>query len=103
MRSALHDPFGRTGRHTRGGRQCDVAAGSNIVTAFPATFDAAARIGAALGVIAPHTLLRGQKFMAVWDDPGIIRGMQGPGAIAPVLEALGFWGLIATAPGDAAI
>ena len=69
-------------------------------TAYDGPFDAAARIGAALGVIAPHTLLRGQKFMAVWDDPGIIRGMQGPGAIAPVLEALGLWSLIVTAPGD---
>jgi PhzF family phenazine biosynthesis protein len=69
-------------------------------TAYDGPSDAAARIGAALGVIPPHTLLRGQKFMAVWDDPGIIRGMQGPGAIAPVLEALGLWSLIVTAPGD---
>ena len=63
--------------------------------------DAAARIGAALGVIPPHTLLLGKKFMAVWDDPGVIRGLKGPGAIASVLEELGLWSLIVTAPGDA--
>jgi PhzF family phenazine biosynthesis protein len=62
--------------------------------------DAAARIGAALGVIPPHTLLKGHKFMAVWDDPDVIRNLKGPGAIAPVLEALGMWSLIVTAPGD---
>jgi PhzF family phenazine biosynthesis protein len=70
------------------------------VAAYDGPSDAAARVGAALGVIAPHTLLRGQKFMAVWDEPGLIRGMEGPGTIAPVLETLGLWSLIVTAPGD---
>ncbi len=73
---------------------------ADLATPYDGPSDAAARIGAALGVVAPHTLLRGQKFMAVWDDPGIIRGLAGPGAIAPVLEALGLWSLIVTAPGD---
>ena len=69
------------------------------VTPYDGPPDTAARIGAALGVKPPHTLLRGHKFMAVWDDPAIIRGLKGPGAIAPVLEALGLWSLIVTAPG----
>jgi PhzF family phenazine biosynthesis protein len=70
------------------------------VTPYDGPADAAIRIGAALGVIAPHTLFKGQKFIAVWDDPGIIRGLPGPGEIAPVLESLGLWSLIVTAPGD---
>ena len=70
------------------------------VTAYDGPPDAAARIGAALGVVPPRSLLLGKKFMAVWDDPAIIRGMKGPGDIAPVLEELGLWSLVVTAPGD---
>lgn len=70
------------------------------VTPYQGSAEAAARIGAALGVPAPHSLLKGKKFMAVWDDPKLIRGLPGPGAIAAVLEALGLWSLIVTAPGD---
>ncbi len=81
----------------RGGR---MSLPADPVTPYDGPSDAAQRIGAALGVVAPHTLLRGQKFMAVWDDPGIIRGLKGPGGIAAVLEALGLWSLIVTAPGD---
>lgn len=73
---------------------------SDPVAPYDGPPDAAARIGEALGVAAPHSLLRGRKFMAVWDDPRIIRGLAGPGTIAPVLEALGLWSLIVTAPGD---
>jgi PhzF family phenazine biosynthesis protein len=72
---------------------------SNIVTPYPS--DAAARIGAALGVAPPRELHSGTYLMAVWDDAATVRAIAGPGGIAPVLEALGFWGLIATAPGDA--
>ncbi|HVW75708.1 MAG TPA: PhzF family phenazine biosynthesis protein [Rhizomicrobium sp.] len=72
---------------------------SSIVAPYPD--DAAARIGAALGVAPPRELYSGTYLMAVWDDAAIIRAIAGPGGIAPVLEALGFWGLIATAPGDA--
>jgi PhzF family phenazine biosynthesis protein len=72
---------------------------SNIVTPYPG--DAAARIGAALGVAPPRELHSGTYLMAVWDDARTVRAIAGPGDIAPVLEALGFWGLIATAPGDA--
>ena len=85
-------------REPNGGGRMSLPA--DLVTPYDGPPDAAARIGAALGVAAPHTLLRGQKFMAVWDDPGIIRGLAGPGAVAPVLEALGLWSLIVTAPGD---
>ena len=70
------------------------------VVPYDGPSDAADRIGAALGVIAPHTLLKGQKFMAVWDDAAIIRGLAGPGDLAPVLESLGLWSVIVTAPGD---
>lgn len=72
---------------------------SNIVT--PYSGDVAARIGAALGVAPPRELHSGTYLMAVWDDAATVRAIAGPGGIAPVLEALGFWGLIATAPGDA--
>jgi len=72
---------------------------SNIVT--PYSSDVAARIGAALGVAPPRELHSGTYLMAVWDDAATVRAIAGPGGIAPVLEALGFWGLIATAPGDA--
>ena len=72
---------------------------SNIVT--PYSGNAAARIGAALGVAPPRDLHSGTYLMAVWDDAATVRAITGPGGIAPVLETLGFWGLIATAPGDA--
>ncbi|HEY1877454.1 MAG TPA: PhzF family phenazine biosynthesis protein [Rhizomicrobium sp.] len=72
---------------------------SNIVA--PYSGDVAARIGAALGVAPPRELHNGTYLMAVWDDAATVRGIAGPGSIAPVLKALGFWGLIVTAPGDA--
>jgi PhzF family phenazine biosynthesis protein len=72
---------------------------SNIVT--PYSGDAAAQIGAALGVTPPRELHSGPYLMAVWDDAATVRAIPGPGEIEPVLKALGFWGLIATAPGDA--
>jgi PhzF family phenazine biosynthesis protein len=71
---------------------------SNIVT--PYSGDVAARIGAALGVAPPRELHSGTYLMAVWDEAATVRAIAGPGGIAPLLEALGFWGLIATAPGD---
>jgi len=71
---------------------------SNIVT--PYSGDVAPRIGAALGVSPPRELHSGTYLMAVWDDAMTVRAIAGPGGIAPVLKALGFWGLIATAPGD---
>lgn len=72
---------------------------SNIVT--PYCGEDAPRIGAALGVAPPRELHSGTYLMAVWDDAATVRAIAGPGGIAPLLEALGFWGLIATAPGDA--
>jgi PhzF family phenazine biosynthesis protein len=72
---------------------------SNIV--IPYSGDVAARIGAALGVAPPRELHSGTYLMAVWDDAATVRAIAGPGSIEPVLKALGFWGLIATAPGDA--
>jgi len=72
---------------------------SNIVT--PYSGEAATRIGAALGVAPPRELHSGTYLMAVWDDAATVRAIAGPGGIEPVLKELGFWGLIATAPGDA--
>ena len=72
---------------------------SNIVT--PYSGDGAAQIGVALGVAPPRELHSGTYLMAVWDDAATVRSIEGPGNIAPVLKALGFWGLIVTAPGDA--
>jgi PhzF family phenazine biosynthesis protein len=80
--------------------QLSMSLPADPVTAYDGPPDAAARIGAALGVLPPRALFLGKKFMAVWDDPGIIRGLAGPGAVAPVLEELGLWSLIVTAPGD---
>jgi PhzF family phenazine biosynthesis protein len=71
---------------------------SNIVT--PYSGDVAAQIGAALGAPPPHELHSGTYLMAVWDQAAIVRAIPGPGDIEPVLKSLGFWGLIATAPGD---
>jgi len=84
---------------TRGSSGNVMSLPSNIVT--PYSSDAAARIGAALGVAPPRELHSGTYLMAVWEDAATVRAIAGPGSIAPVLEALGFWGLIATAPGDA--
>lgn len=71
---------------------------SNIVT--PYSGDAAAAIGAALNAPPPRELHSGTYLMAVWDQASIVRAIPGPGGIEPVLKRLGFWGLIATAPGD---
>jgi predicted PhzF superfamily epimerase YddE/YHI9 len=58
------------------------------------------QIGEALGVPAPTSVLKGRYIVAVWEDPKIVRGLNGPGDIARVLRTQGNWGLIATAPGD---
>lgn len=71
---------------------------SNIVA--PYGRDVAAQIGAALGAPPPRELHSGTYLMAVWDKAETVRALAGPGNIEPVLKALGFWGLIATAPGD---
>jgi PhzF family phenazine biosynthesis protein len=71
---------------------------SNIVTPYPR--DIALQIGAALGAPPPRELHSGTYLMAVWDNAEAIRALAGPGGIEQVLKALGFWGLIATAPGD---
>lgn len=71
---------------------------SNIVT--PYSRDVGAEIGAALNAPPPRELHSGTYLMAVWDQATIVRAIPGPGGIEPVLKKLGFWGLIATAPGD---
>jgi PhzF family phenazine biosynthesis protein len=71
---------------------------SNIVTPYPR--DIATQIGAALGAPPPSELHSGTYLMAVWDKAETVRALAGPGGIEPVLKTLGFWGLIATAPGD---
>ncbi len=88
---------------TRGNGGNVMSLPANIVTPYSsdAAGDAARAIGAALGVAPPRELHSGTYLMAVWDDAATVRAITGPGGIAPVLEALGFWGLIATAPGDA--
>lgn len=84
---------------TRGSGGNVMSLPSNIVT--PYSGDAAARIGAALGVTPPRELHSGTYLMAVWDNAETVRAIAGPGGIESVLKTLGFWGLIATAPGDA--
>lgn len=71
---------------------------SNIVAPYPG--DAAARIGAALNAPPPSELYSGTYLMGVWDRAATVRAIAGPGGIEPVLTALGFWGLVVTAPGD---
>jgi PhzF family phenazine biosynthesis protein len=57
-------------------------------------------LGRALGAPPPQAIFKGRYLMAVWDDPAVIRGLNGPGAVAPVLRGVDCWGLTATAPGD---
>ena len=69
---------------------------------MPYAADGAAEIlGKALGCPPPRALFKGIKFMAVWDDPAIIRNLAGPGDIEAALQSLGLWSVIVTAPGDA--
>lgn len=55
-------------------------------------------IADALDAPRPHEVLTGRNLMAVWNAPGDIRALKGPGNIAAVLPRE--LGLIATAPGD---
>ena len=57
-------------------------------------------IAEALGAAPPQFILKGRYVVAVWDDARAVRGLAGPGEIERVLRSHGFWGLIATAPGD---
>ena len=58
------------------------------------------QIAEALGAPLPDALLKGRYVVAVWNDPAVIRGLDGPGEIARVLRAHNVWGLVVTAPGD---
>lgn len=59
----------------------------------------AEQIGEALGCPPPDELFRSTNLIALWHDPAVVRAIRGPGGIGRVLYDLGFWGLIATAPG----
>ncbi|HVT25361.1 MAG TPA: PhzF family phenazine biosynthesis protein [Rhizomicrobium sp.] len=83
---------GRDGRHV-------MSLPSDQIVPFAAS-GAAAEIAEALGSAPPKELFKGRYLVAVWDDPAIVRGLKGPGEIARVLRKVGFWGLIATSPGD---
>jgi PhzF family phenazine biosynthesis protein len=74
---------------------------SDFITPYISPANVAQQIGEALGAPSPTELLKGVNLVAVWEDPKIIRGLKGPGAIARVLYDLGIWGLIVTAPSDA--
>jgi PhzF family phenazine biosynthesis protein len=58
-------------------------------------------LGKALGAPPPDELFKGRYLVAIWRNPKIVRGLKGPGEIAPVIRKLGFWGLVVSAPGDA--
>ena len=60
----------------------------------------AKQIGDAFGTTSPDEIHKGRYVLALWNDPGIVRGLKGCGDIAAVLRPLDMWGLIATAPGD---
>jgi PhzF family phenazine biosynthesis protein len=60
----------------------------------------AREIADALGVLPPKEIHKGRYVVAVWDDPGAIRGIKDCGTIAPVLRSADVWGLVVTAPGD---
>jgi PhzF family phenazine biosynthesis protein len=66
---------------------------------FDAPKDFAKTIGDALGVAAPAELHTARYLLALWDDPKVVRGIASID-VAPVLRKAGFWGFIATAPGD---
>jgi PhzF family phenazine biosynthesis protein len=83
---------GRDGRHV-------MSLPSDQIVPFAAS-GVAAEIAEALGSAPPTELFKGRYLVAVWDDPAIVRRLKGPGEIARVLRKVGFWGLIATSPGD---
>jgi PhzF family phenazine biosynthesis protein len=86
---------------TRGpGTRNTMSLPADPVAPYESPADVARQIGAALEVPPPRALFKGIKFLALWDDPAVIRGMKGPGDIARVLHALGLWSVIVTAPGD---
>ena len=84
---------GRDGQHV-------VSLPSDPVMPFAGPEGFANAVGHALGVAAPREIFKGRYVLAVWDDAATVRGMRGPGEIAPVLRSAGVWGLIATAKGD---
>ncbi len=72
------------------------------LSAFAAPDGFEANIGAALGVPPPREVHIGKVHMiAVWDDADTIKAIQ-LGNLAPVLRAVGIWGLICTAGGPTA-
>ena len=73
---------------------------SDPVTPFDGPAGLKESIGRALDCEPPAETFRGRYLMAVWQDAAAIRGLKGPGGVQPVLDPLGFWGFIVTAPGD---
>lgn len=57
-------------------------------------------LGRALHAEPPAETFKGRYLMAVWKDASVIRGLKGAGGVQQVLDPLGIWGLIVTAPGD---
>ena len=84
---------GRDGRHI-------MSLPSDPVTAFAAPDGFAKAVGEALGTVPPREILKGRYLLAVWNDAKGVRGIKGAGDIGRVARDIGFWGLIATAPGD---
>jgi predicted PhzF superfamily epimerase YddE/YHI9 len=70
----------------------------------PAPFEGpegfAEAVGKALGIAPPKELFRARYLMGVWDDPKLIRAIDGCGEIASVLRRVQQWCFIATAKGD---
>ena len=60
----------------------------------------AKKIGESLNAQAPQEVYRGKNLMGVWQDPKIVRRLEGPGSIAQILREFDLGGFIATAQGD---
>ena len=84
---------GRDGRHT-------MSMPSDPITPYAPREGFAREIAEALGTTAPSEVLRGRYVVAVWPTAGEVRALKGAGEIQRVLQSVGCWGLIATAPGD---
>lgn len=85
---------------TRGDGELIMSLPADPPSPYAAPEGFAARVGEALNVPPPALLYAARYLLGLWDDPQVIRGMNGCGEIARVLREAGFWGMIVTAPGD---
>lgn len=84
---------GRDGRHA-------MSLPSDAIASFAPREGFAREIAEAFGTTPPEEVFKGRYVVSVWPDASGVRGIKGVGGIERVLESVGIWGMIATAPGD---